>query len=235
MTTRVALTVSSLVVLVASCHLVTGVGDATFEPEGAGGASTSSGMAGSSSSMGGASTSTGGTSSSSGGGGGTGGTMACGHATHPPNGTCPAVCDSCEGSLCNIECQGSGSAYDCGARFGNTIICPAGWDCSVACQGSDACHWISQGISIACPAGHRCDVGCAGSSACRNLDVACAPDGPCGLDCVVADAGCRDAELLCGSNDCTLTCDEVASMNQRPEPLDCTGSDCVCVDTTCFP
>lgn len=227
MTTRLAMAALSLVVIGASCHLVTGVGDATFEPDGTGGAGGTT----ASTSTGGASTSTMVTSSSSGGGGGT----ACGHPSHPPNGTCPASCDSCEGSTCNIRCEGDMSAYDCEMRFGNTIICPAGWDCAVSCQGMDACRAMPQGVNIVCPAGHRCDVDCAGSNACRNLDVTCAPDGPCGLSCEVADSACRDAELLCGDKDCVQTCDAPPAANDAPAPLDCAGADCLCDDASCFP
>lgn len=230
MTTRLAMAALSLVVIGVSCHLVTGVGDATFEPDGTGGAGGTT----ASTSTGGASTSTMVTSSSSG-GGGVGGATACGHASHSPNGTCPAVCDSCEGSVCNIQCEGNGSLYDCGDRFGDTLTCPVGWDCSVSCRGGAACRWRPQGVNIVCPDGHRCDVDCAGPSACRNLDITCASDGPCGLSCEVADSACRDAELLCGDKDCVQSCDAPPAGNDQPAPLDCSGADCLCDETTCFP
>jgi len=221
--------------VLAGCHVVGGIDDATFEPPGGGGsAATTSSSTDTSSSTGGASSSSGsgGASSSSSGGGGAGGGGYCGHPSHGPTGPCPGDCDSCEGGTCVITCDDG--ANDCSSKFGNAITCPPGWDCAVACQGTDACHWASA-ITVNCPEGHRCEVDCAGNNACHDLNVACAPDGPCELVCAVTSGGCRDAELLCAEDDCVLSCIGSAPPGQMPNAPACPspGVGCVCDDPGC--
>jgi len=216
MVTRWRIIALAAVVMAASCHLVTGIDGAEFEPDGQGGAAsgTSSGMGANTGSTGGMA-STGGaptTSSSMGGGGfsaggggyGTGGVDVCGHPPHPsPPTMCPAACTQCNGSTCVIECDGSGPMTDCEAQFPSGITCPPDWDCEVRCTGGNVCQ-----SSIQCPAGHSCNVQCnvGGSNTCRNLIVQCADTGPCNLGCALGSARCRDAELRCGDSDCALNC-----------------------------
>jgi hypothetical protein len=126
---------------------------------------------------------------------------------------CPPQCTSCDGTTCTIDCGALGCA-------GANVVCPAGWDCVVACTTLHAC----QDAAIDCPADHRCDVLCGGAIGdrheCERSLITCT-NGPCSVLCNGSDLPCREATVQCGSNSCDVTCD-------GGEPTVACGASCAC-------
>lgn len=132
---------------------------------------------------------------------------------------CPSACTSCNGTVCTISCEDSGCA--------ELVVCPAGFDCVVACLGAGACAG-----GIDCSAATSCSLNCGrdtcagpltcgtgscsitcGRSACDSLitcDQACA----CGVSCSqfacgagsVCPTGCEDDEGCTSAGTCN-TCE----------------------------
>ncbi|HHH29835.1 MAG TPA: hypothetical protein ENK57_16025 [Polyangiaceae bacterium] len=125
-----------------------------------------------------------------------------------PGGTCPAVCDSCAGDTCIIQC----SAGECKRA---AVTCPADWNCTVDCDGAQACDGAMVGCSD-----YLCTVICNGNEACHDLTVACGK-GACHTACQTGSGVCNGATVSCGFEACT--CEGAAST----PTLSC-GSSCGC-------
>ena len=177
----------------------------------------------------GTTTDTGTTSGSSGTTSGDGGTTtdtsttdgACLLDVDPPGGACPAACTECDdvAGICNIDCAGC---------EGQTVDCPPGWACNVACVGVTACL----GAIINCPEDHPCRVTCTGLSACADATVACCT-GTCRVDCVSSNQSCRSTQLQCGIKDSYMVCD--FKEPQPPVAVPHPASTCGCeVDPVCL-
>ena len=123
-------------------------------------------------------------------------------------GDCPAQCTSCRDDKheCVIDC----ATTSCN----NEIVCPAGWNCTIACSAANSC---TQGID--CSAGNSCNITCSGNQSCRDLDcgtgkctVACTGRQSCrGMDCsdsCACDITCTTGTngAACAENSCPLGC-----------------------------
>jgi len=135
---------------------------------------------------------------------------------------CPAVCSSCEGGTCTIDCGQAGVCSD-------VVVCPADMPCVVTCDGFDSC-----GGGVDCSAATRCTIACAATGTCEGpitcgagaCDVSCTGTSACGggIDC---DGACA-CDVDCGG---TGACDLPASC---PGPGACdTGDGCTSVGGPC--
>lgn len=97
---------------------------------------------------------------------------------------CPSQCSTCDvGShTCLIDC-GSSPDKICDSR----LVCPAGWNCKINCNGQNAC---SSGVD--CSEAASCDLTCLGRNSCKQVDCG---TGKCNLDCIGIDS-CRDIDCL---------------------------------------
>jgi hypothetical protein len=217
-----------LFVLVAGCHLATGLDDKEYRDAPVDGAGGSDGGEGGGSAGGGhGGSQAGGEGGSAGAGeggsagdGGAGG-FTCGE--EPPRTTtiCPTECTGgCDGDRCVIDCS---ATQGCRA---DDITCPAGIPCRVLCTGEQSC----KDAHIACPDDHACDVDCNGSAwqgtdSCDHARIDCSATGTCKLSCGNADGACGDTtKLECGGNDCSATC---AGSSNSPPDVKCNES-CAC-------
>lgn len=117
----------------------------------------------------------------------------CGGQPPPADPTCPAVCDSCNGNRCEVECRGDAFSDPCQGR---TINCPDGWDCVVTCD--NACS----GLQVNCDDDSVCIVSCAGAWGCEaGVDVRCG-DNTCHATCDGYTADLIDVECR-NSCDCS--------------------------------
>lgn len=122
----------------------------------------------------------------------------CGFSLEPPGGNCPTACDSCDADTCNIVCDVDNDP----ACKGQTISCPPGWHCLIACTGNRAC----EGASFVCPDDYDCKVECASNQhKCENSVLNCSLTGSCHMDCQGGDT-CNGASMICGDNNCTALC-----------------------------
>lgn len=118
----------------------------------------------------------------------------------PP--ACPAVCTSCVGGTCVIDCQ---NAQDCP----DTVVCPPDLNCDVTCTGNQRC---ADGVD--CSAALDCSIACDGIGACAGgvtcgsgaCDVNCTGQGAClsGVDCSASCACDTDcgSDVGCGTPSC---------------------------------
>ncbi len=191
-----------------------------FEQPGTGGASTTSSGGGNGGNGGngaagglGGSAGAGGSTSSSGGGFGGGD---CGLEPTPPGGSCPSECTGgCANETCTIDCNGDEACRDA------QLTCPPDFNCVLECGGQSGCR----NATLACPESYTCVVTCTGEAGCRDLEITCSTSGTCELSCSSIDEACRGADLRCGSNTCTATCD-----NTTHQPKVTCGSSCACND-----
>lgn len=108
----------------------------------------------------------------------------------PPAQQCPAFCSTCEEATgrCQIDCQ----AQSC-----SNIICPAGFECTLQCQGDGACA----AGDISCTG--SCVINCDGDAACETITVRCGGD-ECSIFCVGKDA--CDNGVHCDATSCAVLC-----------------------------
>ncbi|MBI4702768.1 MAG: hypothetical protein HY744_16740 [Deltaproteobacteria bacterium] len=142
--------------------------------------------------------------------------LACGETPLAPGGKpCPKECTSCDQGfrICTIKCQQG----DCTNK---ALACPAGYDCDVQCTGLVSC----KGATITCPDSYDCKVACSGSQACQGTKIACSTLGTCNLTCDQGQDHCKDAQLTCGTNACTATCNDP----KEPKPAASCGNSCQC-------
>src|SRR5262249_18451068 len=103
---------------------------------------------------------------------------------------CPPQCGQCNfgNKTCTITGTGSGA-----------ITCPAGWNCTINCNGTAACGDIS------CTMAQSCDVTCGSDRACGNITCDTAS---CTTHCTSSgSAGSACGNLSCTSGTCDATCD----------------------------
>lgn len=126
---------------------------------------------------------------------------------------CPAQCTSCDlGShTCRVDCAVS--------SCNGPIVCPAGWNCDVACStasscragvtctGAGTCKIACTGTGscrdLQCGSG-KCDITCSGSNSCRN--VACSPSCGCDVKCTPGVASCEGVTCTAIQCDTGLGC-----------------------------
>ena len=117
---------------------------------------------------------------------------------------CPSDCNAgCDlkAKTCRATCPGPGCQ-------GNSIDCPAGFDCTITCGSSNACN------DIDCSEAAKCTIMCVGSNACEGVDCNGVGDPTCNITCN-------------GTNACSdIQCDEAACQ------IDCVGSN-ACGDIMC--
>ena len=144
---------------------------------------------------------------------------ACGNSQAPVGGMCPPACTGgCDGTTCNIDCQGNSACED------DAVACPAGWDCAVDCDGNSACN----GATITCNV-QACTVACAGNFGCRNATVTCGA-GTCAVACSTGNSVCDGIELQCGPNDGSITCTSTDAVVLTPDA----ASSCMCTQSGCM-
>jgi hypothetical protein len=134
----------------------------------------------------------------------------------PPGGACPAVCDSCEGTTCVMQCGGAGEEK-CAS---DVLACPAGFACEVRCIGKDAC----KDASVMCPLGYGCHVSCSGDDSCKGTAIMCG-GGECAVDCESPQA-CKEADFVCGT-------EGFCSCAGFAQPLQTSGCESACSCTGC--
>ncbi len=122
--------------------------------------------------------------------------------------TCPSQCTSCklETMACKVDCAVSPAT--CNAP----IVCPAGWNCEIACTVAEACR-----SGIDCSAGASCNINCQGANTCR--DLVCG-EGPCGVRCA-GTGSCRGVD--CGPS---CACDVSCSPSSLCEGVSCSAAAC---------
>lgn len=133
---------------------------------------------------------------------------------------CPAGCTSCNTTekTCTINCMLTNCT--------NTVSCPAGYKCDIACNTEQSCR---NGIN--CQLAASCNIDCIGRQSCQN--VQCGP-GRCDVSCSGA-ASCRG--VSCGSS---CACDVACTGNQScADNITCSsvacrsGSGCTSVPLFC--
>lgn len=100
---------------------------------------------------------------------------------------CPAVCTSCKGTTCNIDCPGPKCA-------GAALVCPAGLACRVQCSMQAACN----SKTVVCPNTTSCEVKCSSFEACVGPVVNCG-SGTCRVECGSAEQSCVGMRINAGS------------------------------------
>lgn len=174
----------------------TASGASTGTPQGAGGASNTTGV--------GAGTV------------GPGGSAPCGALPDPPGSAmCPAVCTGgCTAeNVCVIDC-GMPAMCD-----GATIDCPQDYACKIICNGQDSCD----SSTINCPDIYWCSLECGGGNdACGSMSTVNCTDGWCSVECE-ADA-CDMMQVQCGAGACSATCTGMPFpiLNNCPASCGCT-------------
>lgn len=134
-----------------------------------------------------------------------------------PLGACPEVCDQCIDGECRIACQGN----DCRDA---EIECPFGWPCRILCADKHACR----DSTLTCTGEWGCAVECLDHRACDEALVLCA-GGPCRVLCSHPDKPCEDLELVCGSRDSQITCED-AEHGHGPQAIPQPNSGCACTN-----
>lgn len=138
---------------------------------------------------------------------------------------CPAVCSTCQGDTCVIDCAGGG----CNAA---SISCPSDRNCSIRCPGSGDCD----DAELHCPDANGCELLCGGGDgdACDDSRLHCpGQDAACNVTCDEADGAsnfsCFTLDVRCGMGECSLNCLNVVA-NPAPEltPDEC-GPSRACV------
>ncbi len=148
------------------------------------------------------------------------GCLACGDSPTPPGGQCPPVCSSCDETTCFIECLGKQVCT-------KTIECPAGWDCDIACNGTQAC----QDVEVRCDDLHACTTHCTQTQACQGATIVCGA-GPCTVECDDTEQECQGLSLQCGSNVGQVIC--AGDQEGVSEPTPFPDGACLCtIDPTC--
>lgn len=80
-------------------------------------------------------------------------------------------------------------------------------------------------LRIVCPVGpHACQIDCKQTDGCKAATVTCAA-GTCAMSCGATANVRQDSKLICGSNDCSVTCGGAS------KPSVTCGAVCRC--TTC--
>lgn len=122
----------------------------------------------------------------------------------PDGVTCPAQCTSCrpERMECVIDC----ATTSCN----NTVVCPTGWSCNIACSGSNSC---TSGID--CSNATSCTIACSGIGSCRDLQCG---TGKCTVGCT-GKGSCRDM-------DCSDSCACDISCTGGTQGASCEGNVC---------
>src|SRR5262249_5507054 len=129
----------------------------------------------------------------------------------PPGGQCPAICTSCTGTTCHIECGPAG----CSDR---TIECPPDFACELVCSRLDSCDTPT----VHCPDAYACTVACTDYDSCGDMMLRCGK-GSCAITCNGPTESCGGAAVDCGTGgNCTATCNGAAGPT-----LDCRGA-CGC-------
>jgi hypothetical protein len=122
------------------------------------------------------------------------------------NSGCPVQCTSCNTGThtCRIDC----AQTSCNGQ----VVCPAGWNCDVACSVSNSCR-----SGVTCPATGSCNITCSGAGSCRSLECGA---GKCDVSCTGASA-CRgvDCNMSCG---CDVKCGNGAACDL----VTCTSFSC---------
>lgn len=107
--------------------------------------------------------------------------------------SCPESCTSCNRSenICTIDC----ALKD---RCADEVVCPAGWNCHVLCEGGAYCP-----RGVTCPDGETsCSISCVGGGACLG-PVRCGA-GRCDVTC---EGGGACSDVRCGTGPCNITCE----------------------------
>ena len=127
---------------------------------------------------------------------------------------CPAVCTSCAGGVCSIDCGKD--------RCKNGVTCPPNMPCSVRCKDKDSC----QG-DLVCPAGQTCRVECRdGKPACNSLNIkadnsrlciVCNKGDACNsVSCTEPPGAANDCKKVCTGKDCDKTCNNCTTVPACP-------------------
>ena len=128
---------------------------------------------------------------------------------------CPAICTSCGGGTCEIDCENTNCS-------GITIDCPDGFNCEVKCRGLSSCG----DTQIVCPPEAECDLECREAAACSGATLGCG-NGVCTVECKDSDNACTSLTVDCGDNRCAAICE--APVTQGPSDFNC-GNSCDCTD-----
>jgi len=129
----------------------------------------------------------------------------------PGAASCPAVCSSCTGNVCHIEC----AASSCNDR---TLTCPPDFACEIVCNGLDACDTTT----ITCPEMYACSVACTAYDACGDVNLHCGL-GTCSMTCNGPSESCGGSTLDCASGGpCAAACNGASGPS-----VDCRGA-CGC-------
>jgi hypothetical protein len=129
----------------------------------------------------------------------------------PPGGACPAVCTSCDGGICKIDCGSAG----CNDR---TLNCPSEFACEITCNGLDACDTTV----VECPELYACSMTCTAYDACGDVTLHCGL-GTCSMTCNGPTESCGGSTIDCAPG---TPCSAVCNGSQGPS-LDCRGA-CSC-------
>lgn len=122
-------------------------------------------------------------------------------------GGCPSGCSSCNTTLktCTIDC----TKVSCQ----NSISCPAGYKCDIACNVDGACR---NGVS--CQAAASCSIECTAKGSCENVQCG---SGPCSINCAGTNA-CKN--VSCGNScACDILCSGSMSCSSG---IQCTSFAC---------
>jgi hypothetical protein len=109
-------------------------------------------------------------------------------------------CDDCV--LAGGACNSDGTICTITTAGTDKVVCPAGLECHVNCQGSDdACK-----DGVDCTQANKCTILCNGTRACRDGDVQCNTNNDaCSVTCMGADA-CGNHGITCGGGSCAGNC-----------------------------
>lgn len=145
--------------------------------------------------------------------------LACGDPTIVETSDCDAVCNGgCGGDKCNIDCTAQSPC--------TTVVCPAGRDCKVDCNGSGSCSMAA----IQCPAGRGCEVICSNQAgSCSGATIQCGMGGPCKIDCKNGTGVCDGATVSCSDNLCDVKCSasmEPVIQNSAASCMPMTDAEC---------